>query len=87
MKFNLESKQTKHYTELEQMHQKYQSDTGKRTEEHKKAFEENKRMTENIDNLARECNIKKSKIDLLKLKILQHKKECSSRNNALKKEK
>ena len=30
-KFNLEAKQTKHYTELEQMHQKYQSDTGKRT--------------------------------------------------------
>lgn len=44
-------------------------------------------MTESIDNYARECNIKKSKIDLLKLKILQHKKECSARNNALKKEK
>ena len=87
LKFNLESKQTKHYTELEQMHQKYQSDTGKRTEEHKKAFEENKKMTENIDTLARDCNIKKSKIDLLKLKILQHKKECMARNNALKKEK
>ena len=39
LKFNLESKQTKHYTELEQMHQKYQSDTGKRSEEHKKAYE------------------------------------------------
>lgn len=45
LKFNLESKQTKHYTELEQMHQKYQSDTGKRTEEHKRAFEDNKKMT------------------------------------------
>lgn len=56
------------------MHQKYQSDTGKRTQEHKKAFEDNKKMTESIDNLARQCNIKKSKIDLLKLKILQHKK-------------
>ena len=44
-------------------------------------------MTENIDTLARDCNIKKSKIDLLKLKILQHKKECMARNNALKKEK
>lgn len=87
LKFNLESKQTKHYTELEQMHQKYQSDTEKRTEEHKTEFENNRATTENIDNLARECNIKKSKIDLLKLKILQHKKECSSRNNALKKEK
>lgn len=69
------------------MHQKYQSDTEKRTEEHKTEFENNRATTENIDNLARECNIKKSKIDLLKLKILQHKKECSSRNNALKKEK
>ena len=44
-------------------------------------------MTENIDTLMRECSIKKSKIDLLKLKILQHKKECQARNNALKKEK
>ena len=69
------------------MHQKYQSDTGKRTEEHKKAFEENKKMTENIDNLMRDCSIKKSKIDLLKLKILQHKKQCMARNNALRKEK
>ena len=74
LKFNLESKQTKHYTELEQMHQKYQSDTGKRTEEHKKAYEQNKKVTENLDSLSREIGIKKSKIDLLKLKILQHKK-------------
>ena len=74
LKFNLESKQTKHYTELEQMHQKYQSDTGKRTEEHKKAYEQNKKVTENLDRLSREIGIKKSKIDLLKLKILQHKK-------------
>lgn len=44
-------------------------------------------MTENLDSLSREIGIKKSKIDLLKLKILQHKKECSARNNALKKEK
>ena len=86
LKFNLESKQTKHYTELEQMHQKYQSDTGKRTEEHKKAFEENKKMTENIDNFMRQMHTKRSKIDLYKLKILQHKKECSARNNALRKE-
>lgn len=69
------------------MHQKYQSDTEKRTEEHKTEFENNRKTTESIDNFARDCNIKKSKIDLLKLKILQHKKECSSRNNALKKEK
>ena len=85
LKFNLESKQTKHYTELEQMHQKYQSDTGKRTEEHKKAFDENKRMTENMDTLSRLISTKRSRIDLYKLKILQHKKECSARNNALKK--
>ncbi len=74
LKFNLESKQTKHYTELEQMHQKYSSDTGKRTEEHTKAFEDNKNMTQKIDELVRKISTKKSKIDLLKLKILQHKK-------------
>lgn len=56
------------------MHQKYQSDTGKRTEEHKKAFDENERMTLSIDILVRQINTKKSKIDLYKLKILQHKK-------------
>lgn len=83
MKFNLESKQTKHYTELEQMHQKYSSDTGKKTEEHTKNFEDNKKMTLSIDDLARKIATKRAKIDLLKLKILQHKKECGSRNNAL----
>lgn len=31
MKLYLDTKQTKHYTELQQMHQKYASDTGKRT--------------------------------------------------------
>mgnify|MGYP006869347660 CR=1 FL=1 len=31
------------------MHQKYSSDTGKRTEEHTKAFEDNKNMTQKID--------------------------------------
>jgi hypothetical protein len=87
MKFNLEAKQTKHYTELEQMHQKYSSDTGKKTEEHSKNFEDNKNMTIKIDELARNIARKRSKIDLLKLKILQHKKESGGRNNALKKEK
>ncbi len=87
MKFNLEAKQTKHYTELEQMHQKYSSDTGKKTEEHSKNFEDNKNMTLKIDELARNIARKRSKIDLLKLKILQHKKESGARNNALKKEK
>lgn len=85
MKFNLQAKQTKHYTELEQMHQKYSSDTGKKTEQHTKNFEDNKKMTMNIDQLARKIATKRSKIDLYKLKILQHKKECGARNNALKK--
>lgn len=44
-------------------------------------------MTQKIDELVRKISTKKSKIDLLKLKILQHKKECQARNNALKKEK
>jgi hypothetical protein len=56
------------------MHQKYSSDTGKKTEEHNKAFDDNKKMTQNIDELARKIATKRSKIDLLKLKILQHKK-------------
>ena len=85
MKFNLEAKQTKHYTELEQMHQKYSSDTGKKTEEHSKNFEDNKNMTIKINELDRNIIRKKSKIDLLKLKIAQHKKESGARNNALKK--
>ena len=87
MKFNLEAKQTKHYTELEQMHQKYSSDTGKKTEEHSKHFEDNKNMTIKITELDRNIIRKRSKIDLLKLKILQHKKESGARNNALRKEK
>ena len=87
LKFNLESKQTKHYTELEQMHQKYSSDTGKRTEEHTKAYDDNKKMTLNMEELVRKISTRKSKIDLLKLKIIQHKKECGARNTALRKEK
>lgn len=44
-------------------------------------------MTLSIDGLNRQIYTKKSKIDLYKLKILQHKKECSAKNNALRKEK
>jgi hypothetical protein len=69
------------------MHQKYSSDTGKKTEEHSKNFEDNKNMTLKIDELARNIARKRSKIDLLKLKILQHKKESGARNKALKNEK
>ena len=69
------------------MHQKYSSDTGKKTTDHNKEYTTNKKMTISIDDLARKISTKKSKIDLLKLKILQHKKECGARNNALKKEK
>jgi hypothetical protein len=56
------------------MHQKYSSDTGKKTEEHSKNFEDNKNMTIKINELDRNIIRKKSKIDLLKLKIAQHKK-------------
>ncbi len=34
MKMYLDSRQTKYYNDLEQMHQKYVSDTAKKTEEH-----------------------------------------------------
>jgi hypothetical protein len=44
-------------------------------------------MTIKINELDRNIIRKRSKIDLLKIKILQHKKESSARNNALKKEK
>lgn len=37
--------------------------------------------------MVRQIATKKQKIDLMKLKILQHTKECKSRNHALKKEK
>ena len=42
-------------------------------------------MTISIDTLHRQMSTKRSKIDLYKLKILQHKKECSAKNNALRK--
>lgn len=44
-------------------------------------------MTLNMEELVRKISTRKSKIDLLKLKIIQHKKECGARNTALKKEK
>ena len=50
-------------------------------------MELNKGMSKNIDRLVRSIANKKAKIDLMKLKILQHTKESNSRNLALKKEK
>lgn len=87
MKLSLEGKSTKYYTDLEQMSQKYTSDTQKRTGEHSAAYEYNLKTEKNINTLNRQIATKKVKIDQYKLKILQHKKECSARNAALKKEK
>ena len=87
MKTSLDTKQGNYFTELEQMSQKYTADTEKRTDEHKKSYELNKNTTKRINELERKIASKKSKIDLQKLKTLQHRKECSSRNAALKKEK
>lgn len=52
------------------MHQKYTSDTAKKTEDHSSLMELNKGMSKNIDRLVRSIANKKAKIDLMKLKIL-----------------
>ena len=64
------------------MHQKYTSDTAKKTDDHSQLFELNKEMSKNIDRLVRQIATKKvnsyiiciylikAKIDLMKLKIL-----------------
>lgn len=87
MRMLLDGRQTKYYNDLEQMHQKYTSDTAKKTEDHTHLFDLNKEMSKQIDRLVRSIANKKAKIDLMKLKILQHTKECNARNQALKKEK
>mgnify|MGYP003476868814 CR=1 FL=1 len=87
MKLYLDFKQTKYFTELEQMHQKYASDTQKRIDEHERSDSINKTIEKEIKDLKRRIDMKKLKIDQYKLKILQHKKECSARNTALHKEK
>lgn len=83
----LGSRQTKYCNDLEQMHQKYLSDTAKKNEEHSELFKENKAMSNTIDQSVRTIANKKARIELMRLKILQHTKECNSRNQALAKEK
>jgi hypothetical protein len=39
MKMLLDARQTKYYNDLEQMHQKYTSDTAKKTDDHSTFFE------------------------------------------------
>lgn len=60
MKMMLDAKQNKHYNELEQMHQKYVSDTAKKTETHTNLFDENKAMGIKIDSLLRSITNKKA---------------------------
>jgi len=69
------------------MHQKYVSDTAKKTDDHANSFLENQRASGVIDKSVRGIALKKSKIELMKSKIIQHSLECNSRNQALKKEK
>ena len=45
MRMVLDSRQTKYYNDLEQMHQKYVSDTAKKTEDHTRLFDENKQKS------------------------------------------
>ena len=59
MKMLLDGRQTKYYNELEQMHQKYTSDTAKKTDEHSQLFELNKEMSKIIDRLVRQIANKK----------------------------
>lgn len=49
MKLLLDARQNKYYNDLEQMHQKYVSDTAKKTEEHTSLFKDNKERSEQID--------------------------------------
>lgn len=44
-------------------------------------------MSSSIDQSVRTIANKKARIELMKLKILQHVEECKARNHALKKEK
>lgn len=87
MKIILETKQTKYYTELEQMNSKFQSDTSNKVKDHQYYHGNNKKRKQEIDRYIRTISSKKAKIDLTKLKILQHCKEFNARNAALKKEK
>ncbi|KAL4428775.1 hypothetical protein ABPG74_001289 [Tetrahymena malaccensis] len=87
MKIILETKQTKYYTELEQMNSKFQSDTSNKVKDHQFYHAHNKNRKQEIDRYLRTISSKKAKIELMKLKILQHCKEFNARNSALKKEK
>lgn len=62
------------------MHQRYVSDTAKKTEDHTSFFAENKTASQKIDRLVRQIAARKAKIDLMKLKKVQHAKEWNARN-------
>lgn len=70
MRMYLDSRQTKYYNELEQMHQKYVSDTAKKTDEHSQYFDSNRNLSQAIDKYVRMMATKKARIELQKLKIL-----------------
>ncbi|EGR27764.1 hypothetical protein IMG5_189650 [Ichthyophthirius multifiliis] len=87
MKIILETKQTKYYTELEQMNSKFQSDTSNKVKDHQFLHQHNKNRKKEIDRYLRMIASKKANIELEKVKINQHCKEFNARNQALKKEK
>ncbi|EGR31088.1 hypothetical protein IMG5_118130 [Ichthyophthirius multifiliis] len=87
MKIILESKQTKYYTELEQMNSKFQSDTSNKFQEHQYYHNHNKIKKKEIDRYLRMISFKKARIDLEKIKILQHHQDFMLRNQGLLKEK
>lgn len=87
MKLQLEARFSKHHGELEQLHTKYAGDTSKKIEDHTSLFSQNKTMSKQIERQLRSIANKKAKIDLTRLKILQHSKESALRNQTLKKEK
>jgi hypothetical protein len=86
IKMTLQQKQDKFYQELEQLHQKYTSDTAKRNESHKKYYEDNKEKLHKIEQYNYKNIQTKAKIEYTRLKIIQQQKEFNARNQALKKE-
>ena len=59
----------------------------KRIKEHDKLLQKTKEMAITIDKHIRSISSKRAKSELLRIRMLQHRKECQQRNLALKREK
>jgi hypothetical protein len=86
IKFQLEGKQRKLHSDLEQMYEKYKNDTHSKAKDHAEYFQKDRDKTKEIDRLAKEIERLKDKIEHMKHKIHQHTKEYNKRNLALKRE-